>query len=350
VKSYGMKVLLAGAVLGGLGSLLSFLGNPANTGFCVSCFMENSAGALGLHGELRMSYMRPELTGFLLGGFLTALIGREFKPRASGAGVTAFILGMLMLIGSAVFIGCPIKLILRLSAGDLTAVAGGAGLVAGVWLGLYAMRHGDPALESENIPAPLPVALTTIVIAATLGMLVFAEGVLRKSTGGGGSIHAPMLISLAAGLAVGAASQRTRFCVTGSVRDMLLTRRASMGLGLVGALGAALIVSAMTGQFNPGYFDQPGVHLEWVWSFLSMALVGWAAVVSGGCPFRQIVKTGEGDMDAALVCAGMFVGAILVQQWGLGSTAAGVPLQGKAAVLLGFAFLAALCVNRGGRR
>jgi YedE family putative selenium metabolism protein len=151
-------------------------------------------------------------------------------------------------------------------------------------------------------------------------------------------------------LAVGAASQRTRFCVTGSVRDVLLTRRPSMGLGLVGALGAALVVALMTGQFNPGYYDQPGVHLEGVWSFLSMALVGWAAVVSGGCPFRQIVKTGEGDMDAAMVCAGMFVGAILVQQWGLGASPAGVPPQGKAAVLAGFAFLAALCLHRGGRR
>ena len=107
MKNFGLKVLMAGAVLGGMGSLLSFLGNPANTGFCVSCFMENSAGALGLHYDLRMAYMRPELTGFLLGGFIAALIGREFRPRTSGAGATGFILGMLMLIGSAVSKAVP---------------------------------------------------------------------------------------------------------------------------------------------------------------------------------------------------------------------------------------------------
>jgi len=27
--------------------ILSLLGNPANTGFCVSCFMENIAGSIG---------------------------------------------------------------------------------------------------------------------------------------------------------------------------------------------------------------------------------------------------------------------------------------------------------------
>lgn len=350
MSNFTLKMLFAGALLGGLGSLLTYLGNPANTGFCVSCFMENSAGALGLHGDARMAYMRPELTGFLLGGFVMALIGGEYRPRAGGDGVTGFILGVLMLVGSAVFIGCPIKLILRLSAGDLTALSGAAGMVVGVKIGLASMKHSDSALEQPSTTAPAAASLTTIIVAAALGLLVFVEGVLKKSTGGGGSIHAPTFISLVAGLAVGAASQRTRFCVTGSVRDLLLTRRISMGAGLFGALLAALVVSTVTGQLNPGYFDQPGVHLEWAWGFLAMALVGWAAVISGGCPFRQIVKTGEGDMNAALVCAGMFVGAILVQQWGLAGAPEGVPTQGKAAVLVGFAFLAALSSWRGGKR
>lgn len=50
-------VILAGLALGTLGVLLSVWGNPANSGICVSCFIENSAGALGLHNNTRMQYL-----------------------------------------------------------------------------------------------------------------------------------------------------------------------------------------------------------------------------------------------------------------------------------------------------
>ena len=72
-----------------------------------------------------------------------------------------------------------------------------------------------------------------------------------------------------------------------------------------------------------------------------MGLVGWLAVVIGGCPFRQLVKAGEGDADAGLVVIGMFIGSALVQSWGIAATTAGVPLVGKVAVLVGFVFIIA---------
>jgi len=70
-----------------------------------------------------------------------------------------------------------------------------------------------------------------------------------------------------------------------------------------------------------------------------MALVGWVCVIFGGCPFRQLVKAGEGDADAGMVVLGMLVAGGLVQTWGITATAAGVPLPGKMAVLAGFAFV-----------
>src|SRR5512142_2654836 len=63
--------ILTGAVMGVAGVVLSLLGNPANTGFCVSCFLENIAGSLGLHGNIRMQFIRPEIIGFVLGSFFT---------------------------------------------------------------------------------------------------------------------------------------------------------------------------------------------------------------------------------------------------------------------------------------
>ena len=61
--------ILMGAVIGVGAVVLSYFGNPTNTGLCVACFMENMAGALGFHDNVRMQYLRPELIGFVLGAF-----------------------------------------------------------------------------------------------------------------------------------------------------------------------------------------------------------------------------------------------------------------------------------------
>ncbi|MDP3113098.1 MAG: YedE-related selenium metabolism membrane protein, partial [Thermodesulfovibrionales bacterium] len=74
-----VKFILTGAFIGLAGVILSFLGNPPNTGFCVSCFMENIAGSLGLHGNIRMQYIRPEIIGFVLGSFFISMYKKEFS-------------------------------------------------------------------------------------------------------------------------------------------------------------------------------------------------------------------------------------------------------------------------------
>ena len=61
--------IAAGLAMGLAGSLLAYWGNPANTGICISCFLETAAGALGLHANPRMAYLRPELPAFFLGSF-----------------------------------------------------------------------------------------------------------------------------------------------------------------------------------------------------------------------------------------------------------------------------------------
>ena len=70
-----------------------------------------------------------------------------------------------------------------------------------------------------------------------------------------------------------------------------------------------------------------------------MLLVGWLSVLIGGCPFRQLIKAGEGDADAGLAVVGMFLGGGLVQSWDIAATAAGVALPGKIAVLVGLVFV-----------
>ncbi len=332
-------IIAAGLLLGILGAALAVLGNPENSGICVSCFLENTAGSLGLHGNERMQYLRPELIGFVLGGLLSAVGFREFRSRGGSAPMARFLGGVFLIVGCAVFIGCPIKLFLRLTAGDLTALAGLAGLVVGVWVGLRGLRFGISlgVGRAERGGSGLWVPAFFLLL---LFWLLQKPAFLQAAERGSAAEHAPLWISLAAGLVLGALAQRSRFCITGGVRDTLLMgKRSPLLYGLIGFILAGMLVNLMAGRFQIGLYGQPGAHLDFIWSFLGMALVGWISVLFGGCPFRQLIKAGEGDADAGMVVLGMLIGGGLVQAWGIAATAAGVPVYGKMAVLAGFAFV-----------
>lgn len=338
-------VVAAGCALGVLGVLLAVWGNPENSGICVSCFIENSAGALGFHGNPHMQYLRPELIGFVLGSTVSAGFYREFRSRGGSAPLSRLFLGIFLIFGCSVFIGCPIKLFLRLTAGDLTAVAGVFGLVAGVWAGLKGLANGvelvkpSPAKGNGGWLVPVLFALLLVFFIVRPGFLIFSDT-------GSAAQHAPWLIALASGAGLGALAQRSRFCVTGSIRDTFF-----MGLripaiwGLLAFVVAALVMNVVTGRFHAGLYGQPGAHLDYLWSFLGMGLVGWISVLIGGCPFRQMIKAGEGDADAGLVVVGMFIGGALSQSWDIASTTAGVSIYGKMAVLAGFAFVLMGCLT-----
>jgi YedE family putative selenium metabolism protein len=333
-------VIASSFLLGLFGVGLAVLGNPENSGICVSCFLENSAGALGLHANERMQYLRPELVGFVLGALLSAAGSREFSSRGGSAPILRLISGVFLMVGCGVFIGCPIKLFLRLTAGDLTVLSGLAGLIIGVWIGLKGLAGGIH-LGGSNAQRGASGFWIPGLFVLLLGLLFFRPGFVIFSTRGSAAEHAPLILSLVAGLVLGGLAQRSRFCITGSVRDTLLMgRRNPLLWGLGTFLLVAVAVNLFSGRFNPGFYGQPGAHLEFFWSFLGMLLVGWLSVLIGGCPFRQLIKAGEGDADAGLVVIGMLLGGGIVQSWGLTATAAGVPFYGKVAVLIGLAFVA----------
>lgn len=332
-------IIATGLAMGIAGVLLSILGNPENSGICISCFVENSAGALGFHDNSRLQYLRPELPGFVIGSLVSAVMMREFRPRGGSTPMLRLFAGIFLIVGCSIFIGCPIKLLIRLCAGDLTAAIATAGLVAGVWAGLKVSSSGVE-LETPRIEKPVNALLMPLFFIMLL-LFVFARpSFVIFSTEGSSAQHAPMLISLGAGILLGVLAQRSRFCITGSLRDILLMgRRAPQLAGFLAFVVSATALAVYSGRFRLSLYGQPGAHLEHLWSFLGMLLVGWISVLIGGCPFRQLVKTGEGDTDAGLVVAGMFVGGAIVQSWGIAATAAGVSLSGKLAILIGFALV-----------
>lgn len=352
-----MKVLRAidismvtGAFLGFGGVLLAYLGNPANSGICVSCFVENVAGALQLHDNIRMSYLRPELLGFVLGSFLFAVLTGRFRVRGGSSPLLRFFVGFFIIVGCAVFIGCPIKMFLRLAAGDLTAVAATLGLIVGIWIGVRYIKGGFVLAGEKEMPRiqgfVLPLAALVLLISLVLNL-----SFIRLGEKGPAAMHAPLSASLLIAVVIGALAQRSGLCVTGGIRNYILAREKTLLNGLLTAFFVAVVFSLLLGQFSLGLNAQPASHLSHGWTFLAMALVGLGSVLIDGCPFRQLIKAGQGDVDAGVATLGMLVGGALVYLWFIGSSSGGPTFQGKIAVLVGliFSIAAAMAYRKKGR-
>jgi len=346
VPGLSWSVIISGIAFGALGVMLVVWGNPTNTGVCVSCFMEGIAGAIGLHQNIRMMYIRPEILGFILGAFAMAMAGGDFKPTGGSSPVIRFILGFFTIVGSAMFIGCPIKMLYRFSAGDLTAIAAIVGMFAGIWFGVKFMRKGF-FLGDETPVSKINGWIVPLLALLFLSFLYYTPSFVTLSDKGPSAMHAPILVSLGVALVIGALTQRSRFCVVGAVRNFMLAGDMSLLIGLGLMLAAAVVANVITEQFHLGMVDQPGSHLEHIWSFLGMFLTGLASVQLGGCPYRQLILAGEGNADSGVATLGMLVGAGLVHAWDLASSTAGVTFNGQIAVLVGIGFCLVLgLVNR----
>jgi hypothetical protein len=329
--------IITGALLGLGGVILVYFGNPTNSGICISCFLENFAGSLQLHDNIRMSYIRPELIGFVLGAFLMALQSRRFKVTGGSSPIVRFLLGFFILVGCAIFIGCPIKMIFRLAAGDLTAVAATGGLIFGVWLGSKYIRAGFSLDRVKELPRINGYIFPVFAVLALIFLLLKPSFVIIGEKGPA-AMHAPIYISLLLGLAIGVFAQKSGLCITGGIRNFCMFRERTLLNGVITVFVSALILSLIMGQFNLGVNAQPSSHLSHGWTFLAMVLVGLASTLIDGCPFRQLIKAGQGDVDAGITILGMTVGGALVISWAIRSTSAGPTFEGKVTVLIGLIF------------
>ena len=103
-------IIGAGVIIGIIAVALVYFGNPANMGFCIACFLRDTSGALGFHSAAAVQYIRPEIVGLVLGSCILALATKEFKPRGGSAPVTRFVIGMFVMIGCLMFLGCPFRI------------------------------------------------------------------------------------------------------------------------------------------------------------------------------------------------------------------------------------------------
>lgn len=311
-----LLVIISGVAVGLAALLLTFLGNPKNMGFCIACFERDIAGALGLHSAAKVQYMRPEIMGIILGAFIIALITKEFKPKAGSSPATRFILGAVVMIGGLVFLGCPLRMVIRIGGGDINAMIALLGFVLGVFIGTIFLKRGftmQRAYKATLVEGS--VMPFTAVMLLVLG--ITAPAFIKMSTEGPGSMHAPFFIALIIALVIGALAQKSRLCMVGGVRDAILFGDFKLLYGFVAIIITIIIGNLIMGNFNLSMYSQPIAHSSTLWNVLGMMIVGWGSVLLGGCPLRQLVLAGEGNGDCAVTVFGMIVGAAVSHNFGL---------------------------------
>ena len=317
------KGLFSLGIIAGLGAaLLAFLGNPKNMAFCIACFIRDTAGAMHFHSAEVVQYVRPEIIGIILGAFVISLLTREYRSTAGSSTALRFFLGVIMMVCALVFLGCPLRMVLRMAAGDISSYVGLVGFAAGVATGAFFLKKGFSlgraytAKKESGYALPIVVAVLFILVLTVPSLFAFSEK-------GPGSLHAPALVALAIGLLVGIIAQKSRMCFAGSIRDIVLLKDFRL-ISVIGGLFVVMLAyNLITNNFAFVAFG-PVAHAQTLWNILSMYAVGFAAVLLGGCPLRQLVLAGTGSSDSVITVLGMFVGAGLAHNFKLAGAPAAV--------------------------
>lgn len=348
-KRINPVVIVSGVVVGLAALMLTAMGNPANMGFCIACFIRDIAGAAKLHTAAPVQYFRPEIVGLVLGSLIMSLATKEYKARAGSSPATRFVIGAFVMIGALVFLGCPLRMVIRMGGGDLNAFVGLAGFFLGILIGVvfikkgFSLKRTYEVTRTEGFALPAVLVILFAVFLAVPALFVFSES-------GPGSKHAPVFVSLLVALVVGALCQKSRLCMVGGMRDAVMFRDFNLLSGFAAIFLTVLLGNIVLGKFT-GFstYLQPIAHASQLWNLLGMVLVGWGSVLLGGCPLRQLILAGEGNGDSAVTVLGMLVGAAFAHNFKLAGGAAsltdgvysagGIGTTGKVAVFISFAVL-----------
>lgn len=133
-----------------------------------------------------------------------------------------------------------------------------------------------------------------------------------------------VIATLIVGFIAGFLGQRSRMCFVGGIRDLYLIRSSYLFKGLIAFLIAAFVGYIIFNNNIPFPWSvEKGIFTAitgapctqgtaaYIVAIIGGLGVGFFAVLSGGCPFRQTVMTGEGNRSALLYVLGFIVGAVI---------------------------------------
>ncbi len=340
MSGYGI-VILTGLLIGAAAVILSNLQkifpnladyqqNPGNMGFCIACFLRDIAGAAMLQTS-GPQYFRPEIVGLILGAMIWAMIKKEWKPTGGSSPITRFCIGAGVMIGALVFLGCPLRMVIRIGGGDLNALVGLAGFIVGILVGIIPLHFGfslNRAYKQSAVEGLILPVIFVLFFVVSITTKLFAS-----SKSGPGSMHAFWLIALGIALVIGAFCQQSRLCMAGGIRDAVLFRDFRLISGFAAIIVAVLVGNLIANKSIAFSFEQqPVAHNDGLLNFLGMVIVGYGSVLLGGCPLRQLILTGEGNTDSGITVLGYIAGAAIVHNFDL--SGAGTPDSHKRLYIL----------------
>ncbi len=336
MSGYGI-VILTGLLIGAAAVILSKLGNPKNMGFCIACFLRDISGATLFHRAEVVQYFRPEIVGLVVGAMLMAMFKKEWRPTGGSSPITRFIIGVFVMIGALVFLGCPLRMVIRIGGGDLNALVGLLGFIVGIVIGTFPLRFGftlNRAYKQSGVEALVFPIVLVVLLVLSLTTSLFAQ-----SEKGPGSMHAYWLIALGIALVIGALCQQSRLCMAGGIRDVVMFKDFRLISGFAAIIVAVLVGNLIVnGGVNFGFVikgadgavsPQPVAHSDGWMNFLGMLVVGYGSVLLGGCPLRQLILTGEGNSDSGITVLGYLAGAAIAHNFGLAGKADAINEAGE---------------------
>ncbi len=266
----------------------------------------------GMCGGCGTVTVRPEMIGFLIGGFGLALLRREYRTSPFSP-LSPLLLGFATGMVLPEFFGCPWCMFMQLGYGKANRLPEILGFFGGIWGGTALLRRGmslekGPELHISSKTSSLLVVLTV------LGTLWW----MKAHIGISGSLE---IFSMAGvvliGVLLGAAMQRIRFCVVEGVRnaffmsssETVLTGSSSIAAMILGSLLYALATG--TFSFEGLYLSSSEDLLQQSFIFVNAALAGIAFTLAGGCTVWHAVNTGNGSMHSLTFLGGMLAAAWL---------------------------------------
>ena len=275
----------------------------------------------------------------ILGAMIVSMIAKEFKPRGGSAPMTRFVLAVVVMVGALMFLGCPLRMMIRIGGGDLNAIVGLVGFIAGIFIGTLWLRGGFSLKRAYAQGLTEGIALP-VIAAVVMALSVFLPSLFAFSESGPGAAHAPILIALGVGLVVGGLCQRARFCTVAGNRDAMMFKDFSMLWGFLAVIVTVLIGNLILGKFNLSCLPisrsrirtGSGTSSAWRWS-------AGAVFCSAAARFGSSSLRAKAIPTRAITITGFAVGAAICHNFGLASSPQGPTVNGMVAVVAGFVIL-----------
>ena len=254
-------LLICGIILAAVAALLAYFGNPKNMAICIACFIRDTAGAMKLHNASAVQYVRPEIIGIILGAFVISLLTKEFKSTGGSSPLIRFAIGLIMMVGALVFLGCPLRMVIRMAGGDINAYIALIGFILGVGTGVVALKRGFSLGEAKELNTTNGFVMPGFVLALLIAFIA-VPSLFAFSESGPGSMHAPLALSLVCALVFGAIAQKTRMCFAGSFRNVIMARDFTLICTIGGLFVGLVIYNLAMGTFKFSMDGQPVAHQQ----------------------------------------------------------------------------------------